>query len=613
MKRLVNIFILLVVALSASAQTYNNGTWYSLYDTKTHTMNTQGDYETGGVFAPTAGTLNVKWNYEWIDWLGVARKIDTDVLESSDGGNNSKTVGSLKENTSDGSNTTESFTVSRDINWIKFERSGLPTHKVNVYHIDIPLAKHILLASGNYGATTASYDFGQVNALSTSDVYKINLRSFLTAGDITITSSNPEIFHVGDAANTESLVYAVGANACASENGKADVASATTLGKIANYAIPVYFTPKEGKDYGAVITITDGVSAATVALTGKGIKLDQTITWEPKTPILSNASVDLAQASSELPIEYSFEPEGIVAYENGLLNVLTEGVVSITASQPGNTVYNAAQPVTKQITVFPAKTSFTYERTICETDVYSDEHFQNLTEIGLYYDTIPNVYGGDSVICLSLKHNSAYLFEDARTVFVGVQEEWEGVDLSLIPVGDSTLVVKYATVAGCDSVYKLALTVIPRPVSYGNDTIWLCAGESFEYEGKTYKRPCKDSVLVSEHNVLGGDSIVEFVVYVFPIMKMQASQTVVEGVEQTWQNIDLSTIPAGDTTLVAKYTSVNGCDSTYILKLTVTPKITTGVGNTHINDDLRKVIINGQLYIRKGDAWYDLCGKKVQF
>ena len=124
MKKILLSALLLSVGLGLWAQTNNNGVWYSLYDDAEHTMNTQGDYETGGVFAPTAGTLNVKWKYQWIDWLGVARKIDTEVLESSNGGSSTNKVGSLAENTDKNSNTTESFNVSRNINWIKFNRTG---------------------------------------------------------------------------------------------------------------------------------------------------------------------------------------------------------------------------------------------------------------------------------------------------------------------------------------------------------------------------------------------------------------------------------------------------------------------------------------------------------
>ena len=556
---------------SVQAQTYSNGVWYSLYNTQEHTMNTQGDYETT-VFAPTAGKLNVQWRYEWVDWLGFARKIDTQVLESADNGSSTNQVGQLAENTDKNSNTSESFNLSRNINWIKFNREGLPTHKVIVYHLDIPLAQHILLASGDYGTTTASYDFGELDALAVSEPYVLKLRSFLTAGDITVTCSEPEIFRLGTADNTDALTYAVGANACASANGSAEEATEGVLANISNYAVPVYFTPQEGKEYAAVITITDGTSTAKVTVTGIGHKIDQTITWEPATPILSSATITPATASSGLPVEYTFEPEGIVSYENGAFTILSDGKVTITASQPGNTVYNAAESVTKDITIHPAKTMYEYSKEICAGDIYSDEHFESLSEKGLYYDTIPNVYGGDSIICLLLIVNEVYAFEATRTVYIGVQEVWESIDLSKLPLCDTTLVAEYTTIHGCDSVYTLHLSVIPIPATYGADTLNICEGGTGEYKGKTYDSPAKDSVLLDVKNHLGGDSIMVLVVNVWPVYHNESKQTIMVGEEQMWENIDLGKLPVCDTTLVAEYSTVNGCDSVYTLHLTVIPR-----------------------------------------
>jgi hypothetical protein len=714
--------VLCLACADAYAQTYRDGTWYSLYDESEHTMNTQGDYETGDVFAPTQGTLNVQWRYEWIDWLGIARKIDTDVLESADSGGSTSEVGSLAENTDKNSHTTEAFTVSRDINWIKFNRSGVPTHKVILYHLDIALAPHILLADGTYGATSKSYDFGEVDVL-TSAAGTIALRSFLSAGDITVHSSDPEIFHLGSADNTGDLTYAVGANACASANGTANAAAGGSLGKIDNYAVTVYFTPREGKEYSATITLSDGVSTAKVMVGGIGRRLTQTITWEPEPQILSNAAIPAAEASSGLEVAYAFAPEGILAVENGVLAVVGEGEVTVTASQEGNAIYEAAEPVVRTVTVVPALTRSEYNASVCEGESYSDAHFEGLAEAGLYYDTIPNRYGGDSVICLTLTLNPVYAFEQTDTVYHGAPGLWQDIDLSVLPAGDTTLIVRYSTVTGCDSAYILHLTVLqpttygayeaafcagdsilfedvwyaesvetdvllgetnqyggdsvvrltvtvhpvyafdehmtlylrdeaswqgidlsgmpvgdttltaayttvngcdsvytltltvlrPLVTTYGNDTINLCAGESAVYEGKTYRRPAKDSVLLSIPNQYGGDSIVELVVNVLPAMRMKASMTIYEGDKIVWQDIDLSVLPVGDTTLTVTYTSVNGCDSTYILYLEVITKTQTALDNTDcVKGKPHKFFRNGQMYIRKHGQVYNLQGVKIK-
>lgn len=493
MKRLNLLLILLVVALGLQAQTYKNGVWYALYDDAEHTMNTQGDYETS-VFAPTAGTLNMQWRYEWLDWLGVARKIDTKVLESANGGSNTREVGSLQENTGKNSNTTEQFSISRDINWIKYNREGFPTHKVIVYHQDIRLAQHILLAQGEYGTTMDTHDYGVVNLIDTA-AYKVELRSFLTAGDITITSSDPEIFHIGSADNEEPLVYAVGANACASANGKSATAGGATLGKISNYAFTIYFTPKEVRAYAAVITITDGTSTAKVTVTGEGYKAPQT--------------------------EYSYAAD------------------------------------------------------VCQGERYTDGLFADLIEAGTYVDTLQNVAGGDSIVSLTLQVHPVYALEDSLVIRVGAEESWQGQDLSLLPEGDTTLVAAYQTIHGCDSTYVLHLTVLPRPTTYGADTLYTCSGESVVYEGKTYRRPTQEEVLLQEKNQFGGDSIVSLTVLVYPKMKLQTEKTIYVGTEETWQGYDLSQMAIGDTTLTAQYQTIHGCDSIYILQLHVLERPTT--------------------------------------
>ena len=613
MKRLILSILPLLVGCALSAQTYHDGVWYSLYNDATHTMNTQGDYETGGVFAPTTGTLNVKWRYEWMDWLGAFAKIDTEVLTSADNGNNTTKVGELAENTSNGSNTTESFSVGRDINWIKFNRTGLPTHKVHVYHIDIPLAQHILLASGDYGTTSASYDFGEQNVLSTSEPYKVNLRSFLSAGDITVSSADPEIFHIGSPESTEPIVYAVGANACASANGTADAASSASLGKIDNYAFPVYFTPKEGVAYSSVITITDGVSTATITLSGTGRKLDQTITWDPETTLLSSESIAPATASSELEVTYTFAPEGIIDFADGVFSILKDGEVTITAAQSGNEIYNAAESVAKTFSIFPAVTYNTYEASVCEGEAYIDAHFGVLTEEGLYTDTIPNAFGGDSIISLSLYIHPLFASEETSSHYIGLAGEWQGVDLSLLPLGDTTLVAAYSSAYGCDSVYTLHLSVIPRPTTYGHDTLLVCAGEKVEYNGKTYKRSTQEEVVLPGANIYSGDSIVSLVVTVLPAMRLKSSLTITEGTEEVWQDIDLSLFPAGDTTLTVTYPTIHGCDSTFILNLTVIVATPTGIHD--VQEKARaaeKFFLNGQLYIRKDERLYTPQGALIE-
>ncbi len=598
MKRLLLTFLPLAAALCISAQTYKNGTWYSLYDDGTHTMNTQGDYTQSGIFAPTAGRLNVKWKYEWIDWAGAFRKIDTEVFESANNGSSTNKVGSFQEKTGNGSDVTEAFNISTNINWIKYNRSGFPTHKVHVYHQDIPLAKHILLASGEYGTKTASHDFGEQQMFTASEAYTVNLRSFLTNGNITVTSSDPENFRVGNANSKEPVVYAVGANACASANGSAAAAGGGTLGKISNYNFPVYFVPQKGGSFEATITITDGTSTATVKVSGTAPKYDQTITWEPELTLLSNATIASATASSELDVTYSFEPAGVVALVDGVLTAQKEGQVTITASQAGNDFYNPAEPVVKTFTIHPDVTYYEYSAAICEGDSYSDNLFSELTVADTYTKTIPNAFGGDSIVTLTLGYNPHYAFSEEKQIYLGAQETWQGQDLSAISLGDTILTAEYPTIFGCDSIYTLHLTVIIPPATYGTYEAAVCEGDSVEYEGKWYFGEAQEEVTLAQKNYLGGDSIVTLTVSVNPTYAFDESLEIYAGADSVWHEKDLSVIPAGDTTIVAELKTLNGCDSIYTLHLTVLVPPTTYGKDTIVLCSGETAVYGGKEYKR---------------
>jgi len=226
----------------------------------------------------------------------------------------------------------------------------------------------------------------------------------------------------------------------------------------------------------------------------------------------------------------------------------------------------------------------------------------------------PNQYGCDSIVVLvaemyPVAHNTA-----EQTITEGENLTWEGYDLSVMPIGYTTLVAAYTSTHGCDSTYTLYLTVLPKVTTYGNDIIRLCEGEEMEYEGKIYTQSTVDSVLLSQPNQYGGDSIVELVVLVFPVTFISEEDSITEGDTVFWQGYDLSVIPAGDTTLVAAYTSVNGCDSTYTLHLIVLPKMDEAIDQTGATESYRveKYFRDGLIYIRKGDAWYDLMGVRIQ-
>lgn len=347
--------ILSAVSLNLRAQTNNDGVWYSFY-------NEQFDIYTIGeksfdVFAPTQDSLRFSYEYAGgVTAISPFQSQETDVYESADGSNMTH-IGDA-----DGIKRYDVYTnmpVSRNINKLLFKRDVGNTYGVNYKRVNVLMAKHILLAEGEYGTESMTYTFEptQVGEVLSATV---DLRSFLTMGDITISSDNPA-FRVGSADNTEALVWAVGANACASPNG-ADgaLAGGETLGDINQYGVAIYFCPDYVKDYQGIITLTDGVSTATISVTGVGYVEEQwaqEIIWDLDTLQMTvGDTLRLnAVATSGLEVGYSLNNADVCALENNMLIALAAGEIIVTATQEGNVLYLPAEEVTCTITVVPAE------------------------------------------------------------------------------------------------------------------------------------------------------------------------------------------------------------------------------------------------------------------
>ena len=360
-------YIFLLVALfvataNLSAQTYNGGTWYSLYDANGFNLETKVTSFNGvqayrDVFAPVGGNLTFNWQYSG----RVFPSHDTYIYESSDGGSN---YSGEKGHISGTGSGTGNVSLSANINKIKFDRPTGNTNTVKYTNIKLPLAKHILLADGTYGTTSKSVPFGEVTIDGTSNAQEVKLRSFLTTGNITI-SSNDNAFRIKTSTNTNGDVYAVGANACAASGGSGN-AGGSNLGNIENYTITIYFCPSEAKDYTGTITLTDKTSTATISVSGKGLKKNQSIVWsdkfaadKPSIPVGKEVS-DAATATSGLtPIIYSSSDKNIIAITNDgkSFKALAPGTATITASQAGDGKWNNTSSE-KTITVTEKKIQY---------------------------------------------------------------------------------------------------------------------------------------------------------------------------------------------------------------------------------------------------------------
>ena len=344
--------ILAVVAVNLSAQTYNGGVWYSLYDATERTLKTSTWFEDKeiynytNIFTPSTGLLSFDTK--------MTMHMNITNPDSYQLSVNGTTVDVPAKQTSYLTCTTNVATDATSVSFVYIFSSYNSERTLSIANVKLPLAQHILLADDN------KLDFSKQLVGEQPQAKVVNLRSFLSAGDITISSDNPA-FRVGSADNTEALVWAVGANACASQNG-ADgaLAGGETLGDIDQYSVAIYFCPDYVKDYQGIITLTDGVSTATISVTGVGYVEEQwaqEIIWDLDTLQMTvGDTLRLnAVATSGLEVGYSLNNADVCALENNILIALAAGEIIVTATQEGNALYLPAEEVTYTITVVPAE------------------------------------------------------------------------------------------------------------------------------------------------------------------------------------------------------------------------------------------------------------------
>ena len=153
------------------------------------------------------------------------------------------------------------------------------------------------------------------------------------------------------------------------------------------------------------------------------------------------------------------------------------------------------------------------------------------------------------------------------------------------------------------------------PVTYGEYEAFVCDGEKVKFEGVKYSEAFDGEVRVSKPNIYGGDSIVHLTVTVLPTYIVDEYLTMTVGEEQSWKGYKLGTMPVGQYELEATYYTINDCDSTVVLHLTIQPEqIETGIPNLPKSErKVQKVLYNGNLYIiREDDQIYDILGKKIK-
>ena len=337
-----NLFLLATLFLASAnlnAQTYNNGTWYSLYDTseKKKSTNTGGDIASYSAYTPSTGVFSLETKMDKASFINPdSYELTVDGQTISVG---SKQTSYTTKNTTINTNSS-SLTVSYTY---KFYNA---TRTVYIKNIKLPLAKHILLADGtSFGTTSITTQFDNpVNINETSSALTVKLRSFLTAGNINITSDNPAFY-------VATSTYAVGANACASANGAAgNMAGGNTLGNINHYDVHIFFHPTSAGSHSGTITLTDGTSTATIKVSGTCNKIAQTITWNDNIANIKTTDNITLNATATTAITYTSSDENIAEVNGSTLKINKHGKVTITATAAETDRYASASQ-TKEVTI----------------------------------------------------------------------------------------------------------------------------------------------------------------------------------------------------------------------------------------------------------------------
>jgi len=290
-------------------------------------------------------------------------------------------------------------------------------------------------------------------------------------------------------------------------------------------------------------------------------------------------------------------------------------VVELKTKRGCDSVYTLA------LTVSPIAYEFSEEMTACHgeegtwrgkvlpTDGVGEKYV---------YDSLKSVYGTDSVYVLLLTVLPVYSFTETLRVNT-IDTTWHGQTIASLEARQEPYLFydSLKTVFGCDSVYELKVFVSALPITYGTYEALVCEGDQVEYEGVIYSEAFTGDIHLEERNIYGGDSIVRLTVKILPNYLIEQEMTITEGDNASWEGWSLSGVPVGESELYASYYSIDDCDSTIVLHLTVLARqpIEEGLDDAQeeVHRGARKVMMRDRIYIiREDESQYTILGTKIK-
>jgi len=174
-----------------------------------------------------------------------------------------------------------------------------------------------------------------------------------------------------------------------------------------------------------------------------------------------------------------------------------------------------------------------------------------LDSAGTYFAEYKSIDGCDSIYQLDLNILPSYFFEEDAMMCSEDTFLWHGLNID----SSGTYYAYYTTIAGCDSIFKLNLGLLPS--YYYEEEAGLCPGDTLEWQGMLLDSA---GTYFAEYKTIDNcDSIYQLELNTSPEYYFEEKATLCENDTLEWQGLSIDS----SGTYYAKYTTINGCDSIY--------------------------------------------------